>query len=446
MTSNAAEHLSQLVQIPTVSATIETSGMEPFDTLIDKLKELYPALHERLTCEKVTPLGLLYRWEGTDPSLAKEPVVLMAHFDVVPVDLNDPWTHPPFAGVIEDGKVYGRGTLDDKGALVVLLEAVESLVSEGYTPQRDTYLSLGGNEESYGDAAVAIAQTLKERNIVPSFVLDEGGAVVDAPLPFVKVRAAMIGVGEKGIATITLTAPGEAGHASAPKRFTAISRVARAVARLTPSTFPAHLSASTVSMLASFIPHTEGPAAVALKALVAAPAVTAQTFAKMGGEPAALVHTTVAATLIEGGTADNVLPSSAKATLNVRIATGETVESTVARIKRKIADSKVSVEVAEGSGPSAESPTTGPAWDALVAAVRESYPDAVASPYVMMAATDSRHFHKYAPRVYRFAPLAMNAAQRATVHGVDEWVEIDSLERGTVFYRSLITALTAPTD
>ena len=442
MTHNAAEHLSQLVQIPTVSANIDTIGMEPFDTLIDKLKELYPTLHEKLTLEKVTPLGLLYRWEGTDSSLAKEPVVLMAHFDVVPVDFNDPWTHPPFAGVIEDGKVYGRGTLDDKGALVVLLEAVESLAAQGYAPQRDTYLSLGGNEESYGIAAREIAATLKSRGIVPYFVLDEGGAIVDAPLSFVKVKAAMIGVGEKGLATVTLRAPGEAGHASAPKRFTAISRVARAVTRLTPSTFPARMSDSIVSMLASFIPYTTGAAAVGLKALVAAPAVAAKTFAQMGGEAAALVRTTVAATLIEGGTADNVLPSSAMATLNLRIAAGETVELALERVKRRIADPKVKVEVKEGSNPSPESPTTGPGWEAIVEALSESYPDAVASPYFMMAATDSRYFHTYAPNVYRFAPLAMNAAQRATVHGVDEWVEIDSLDRGITFYRSLITRLT----
>jgi len=438
MADGPAERLSALVQIPTVSALIEQTGDEPFVRLVERLHEFYPGVHTRLDCEAITPRGLLYRWRGSDEALANEPLVLMAHFDVVPVDERDPWTYPPFDGVIADGKVWGRGTLDDKGALVCLFEAVESLVTSDFTPRRDVYLVIGGSEEVYGPDVAQVAATLKERGITPYLVLDEGGAVVDAPLSWVKVRTAMVGVGEKGVMTVRLTTQAEPGHASAPGPLTAVSRLGRAVGRLTASTFPAHLPAATTAMLATFAPHASGSARILLSALAKAPALTAQVFARLGGEPAALAHTTVAPTMIEGGTASNVLPSAASATLNVRIALGETTASALARIKRRIADRKVEVVLVEGSNPSPESSTDNAQFAAIRAAVEASYPGVVTAPYVMMAATDSRHFHAYAPAVYRFAPLAMNSVQRAAVHGIDEWVEIDSLARGTAFYENLI--------
>jgi len=446
MANNAAERLSALVRIPTVSASIDSSGLAPFEELIDTLKQFYPLIHQRLELERVGDLGLLFRWGGADPALDKQPVVLMAHFDVVPVDEADPWTYLPFEGRIADGRVWGRGTLDDKGALVCLCEAVESLLASGFTPQRTVYLSLGGNEETYGDAAAEIASTLKQRGITPYLVLDEGGAVVDAPLPWLKVRSAMVGVAEKGVMTVRLEAQAEPGHASAPTSLTAVSRIGRAVSRLTGSTFPARLPKATVEMLAAFVPHAEGPAKVLLKSLVTLPQLAAQVFARLGGEPAALAHTTVAPTMIEGGTAANVLPAQASATVNVRIAVGETVASALDRIIRRIADRQVMVNVVEGSDPSPESPTDNVQFAAIRTAVEAGYPGVVTVPYVMMATTDSRHFHTYATSVYRFAPLAMDAAQRATVHGVDESVDIDSLQHGQVFYETLIRTSAGPAE
>ena len=427
-----------MVKIPTVSALIEETGLKPFQQLMAVLPKLYPQLHSALTCEQITDLGLLYRWVGTDQSLANHPIVLMAHFDVVPVDPSDPWTYPAFDGVIADDKVYGRGTLDDKGALTVLFEAVEALVGEGFQPRRDIYLSVTGTEEIFGATAAQIAQTVKERGLVPWLVLDEGGAVVDAPLPFVHVTAAMVGVGEKGIMTVTAQTSAEPGHASAPGRMTAVSRLAKAIGQITPGIFQAKLPESIKAMLAGFIPHTSGGAKIALQGMVKAPEATAQLFARLGGEPAALVRTTVAATMIEGGTASNVLPSSATATFNLRVALGETSQSVMARLRRAVKDKKVTLTLVEASEPSPQSPTKGPEFAAIAEAVKAAYPEAVTAPYVMMAATDSRHFHRFSPAVYRFAPLAMNAAQRASIHGIDEWVSVDSLERGVTFYHHLI--------
>lgn len=428
-----------MIQLPTVSAELEARGPQPFDDFAALLAELYPLVHAHLERERITDFGLLFRWPGVAASAS--PVVLMAHYDVVPVDETDDWSHPPFEGRVEGGWVYGRGALDDKGPLLVVLEAVENLLATGFAPARDVYLSFGGNEETDSAAAKTIATTLRERGIVPWLVLDEGGAVVDAPLPFALGSAAMIGVGEKGVLTLRLTARSDGGHASAPPARTAVGRIARAVDRLSPGTFAARTPPAIARMLSLFADKAHGGDQILLRTLATFPRLTARAFATMGGEPAALVRTTVAATMQAGGTAANVLPSQASATINLRIALGETVAGTVRRVKRRIADPRVEVAVLESSEPSPESPTDNAQFGLIAAAVKASYPDAVTVPFVCMAATDARHFHRFSPAVYRFAPLEMSNAQRASIHGVDERVEIRSLERGEIFHRALLQQL-----
>lgn len=434
----APERLSRMVQLPTVSVEVEQRGLADFERFRDLLAELYPLVHEHLSFEQVTDLGLLYHWRGRAEG---DPVVLMAHYDVVPAADADGWTFPPFEGRIHDGSVWGRGTLDDKGPLLVLLEAVENLLADGFTPARDVYLSFGGNEESHGSAARAISDVLHERGVTPWLVLDEGGAVADAPLPFLRVPAAMVGVGEKGIVTVRISARGEGGHASAPPAVTATARIARAVDRLDARTFPARMPRSLRAMLRVFAPASRGLALWLLRALIAFPRLSAVVFARLGGEPAAAVRTTVAATMLAGGSAYNVLPSEASAILNLRIAVGESIGSTIRRVRRRIRDAGVVVEVVEGSDPSPESPVDDDRFRAIADAVAASYPGVLTAPYLQLSAADARWFHRYSPAVYRFAPIAMDAAQRAAIHGVDESVTIDSLERGERFHRALIASL-----
>ncbi|MFE6735488.1 M20/M25/M40 family metallo-hydrolase [Microbacterium sp. NPDC057650] len=435
-----AERLSRMIQLPTVSAELDRRGAEPFEAFVALLAELYPLTHEHLTLERHTEFGLLFHWKGRAEA-SDGPLVLMAHYDVVPVDESDPWTYPPFEGRISGGSVYGRGALDDKGPLIVVIEAVENLLASGFAPARDVYLSFGGNEETYGTAAQAIAAAFQERGIVPWLVVDEGGAVVDAPLPFVPGSAAMIGVGEKGIATIELSARGDGGHASTPPPVTAVRRVARAVDRLGPSTFRARTPKAVSRMLGQLSGSAKGPARLLLRALAAAPWLNARVFAALGGEPAALVRTTVAATMQSGGTAANVIPSQASAILNLRIALGETTTPAAERVRRRVGDKLVSVRLVDASEPSPESRTDTPAFGLLEQALAVSHPGIPAVPYVMMAATDSRHFHRFSPSVFRFAPLEMSSAQRAAIHGVDESVEVAALERGERFHRALIEGL-----
>ncbi|MGK0720917.1 M20/M25/M40 family metallo-hydrolase [Leucobacter sp. W1478] len=436
-----AERLSRMIQIPTISANLNESGAQPFEEFVTLLEALYPLTHERLSRERVTDFGLLFRWEGTARGL--DPLVLMAHYDVVPVEMSDTWSHPPFAGHIESGFVFGRGALDDKGSLLMVLEAVENLLIAGATPSRDVYLSFGGNEETFGDAARVMAETLVQRGISPWMVLDEGGAVTDAPLPYVRGTAAMVGVGEKGVTTVRLTASSDGGHASVPPSLTAVGRIARAVNRLTPRTFPARAPRALPRMLGLLAPRSSPFGRGLYRAISTWPWLNAQIFAALGGEAAALVRTTVAPTKLSGGSAHNVLPSQASATINLRLALGETVAGAVRQIRRRIADPLVQIEVLEGNDASPESAADNAQFALIRAAVAVSHPDAVTVPYVTLAATDSRHFHQMCPATYRFAPITMNAELRATIHGVNERVAIAELERGECFYRALIEGLPA---
>lgn len=440
--SGIAERLAQLVRVPTVSARLDGSGPEPFVEFERVLRECYPLVHERLELEKVTDFGMLFRWPSASGSTSApasgSPAVLMAHYDVVPVGDEDAWTHPPFSGTIVDGVVWGRGTLDDKGAVCVLMDAAENLLADGYAPARDVYLWLGGNEETYGSAAKAAVSLLKERGIVPWLVLDEGGAVVDEPLAGIHMDAAMVGVAEKGVLTLTLTARSEPGHASAPPRLSSTERIAAAVERLRRHPFPARIPAVTREMFRRFAVGAHGPFRLALRVIAAVPWLGARMLAAMGGEAAAVVRTTVAVTMLGGGTAANVLPEQASAVLNLRIAPGETATTAVRRVRRIVHDRHVTVTAEESHDPSPVSAADNEQFALVATAVAGAYDGIPSIPYIQMSATDGRHFHEICPATYRFAPLKMTGAQRESIHGIDEHVTVDALERGERFYRELI--------
>lgn len=452
----AGSRLAGLIRLRTVSpqqgAEDPSGAGGAVDDFPRLLADLYPLVHERLERETVDGTGLLFRWRG---DTAREPLVLMAHWDVVPAAEDwaaAGWSTDPFAGAetTVDGvdAVRGRGALDDKGPMVVVLEAVENLLAVGFTPSRDVWLVFGGDEEVLGSNARSMSALVKHRlrtelqdsRAEPWLVLDEGGAVVPRPLSFVDGTCAMIGLAEKGQAHVRLVATGTGGHASSPPTGTPIARLARALDRLERHPFSPALNGTTSAMLAALAPLTAGAVSRALPVVTRTGPVAARVLAALGGESAALVRTTIAQTRLQSGTAVNVLPSSAVATLDCRIVPGETVGQVVDRIRRRIADDQVSVELVSGHDPSPESPADGDRFAALGAAVGSSWPGVMPVPYLLMAATDSRHFHSWCRHVYRFAPLRMDQGQRAAIHGADEWVSTESLERGEAFHRALITA------
>lgn len=463
---SAAGHLARLIRIPTVSSASAPAGDDVFGAFRAEFEACYPLVHATLHVDRVGPRGLRYRWRPDDDATpAPRPLVLMAHLDVVPADEADGWTHPPFAGVIAPGvagdapppardavaaqpplTVFGRGALDDKGPLVAIFEAVESLIADGFRPARPLVVALGSDEETLGtggeDAAAAVAADDGE----PLLVLDEGGAVIDPPIPFVRGDSAMIGVAEKGYATLRLLARAEPGHASTPSARSAPSRIATAVARLERHRARPRATVPVRAMLAALAGGASAPARAALRALVAAPWIMGRLFAALGGEPAASVRTTCAVTMLEGGSAPNVIAAEASATLNVRIVPGETVRGAVRRVRRIIGDPTISIETLAAGEPTPVAPTRGPEFAAIARAISASYPEARPVPYLVLATTDARHFHRRWPNVYRFAPLRMSRSQRAGIHGVDECVTVDALDRGVRFHRALLLDLLGPAD
>ena len=439
---DAVERFRALLRIPTMSRNdVETTDWAAFDRFADTLPELYPALHAVLERERHGH-ALLYRWPGTGES-GGAPTVLMAHYDVVPAT-DEGWTHPPFAAELTgsgDGRLlWGRGTLDDKGAVVAILEAVEALVAEGFAPASDVYLSFGHDEETVGSGAQALVGVLRDRGVRPGFVLDEGGAVVERIFPGVTKPIAVVGVSEKGITSVRLTVEQHGGHASTPPKTTATVRLARAITRVNAKPFPARLSETTLRMVETLGAHATGPLrAVFVRARRLQPLLRA-VFARLSDETRAIVRTTTAVTQLRGSLAANALPETAEAVVNVRIAVGSSVAETLDHLRRAIRDPQVRIEAVDPSEPSPVSPSTGPEWDRLAGAIAAVHPRAIVTPYIMLGASDSRHYTAIADAVYRFTPFEMSAEERGTLHARDERIHVATWLRGIRFYERLLRA------
>lgn len=437
----AVGRLRALIRVPTVSRDdADLQDAAAFTRFPQLLAELYPRIHTALELEHLERPGLLYRWRGRTPGDA---LILMAHWDVVPADETG-WTYEPFEAALttdEDGarRVWGRGAIDDKGALAGILEAVDALLADGFVPEHDVYLSFGGDEEVQGAAAAEAVEVLRARGVAVDFVLDEGGAIVQGQFPGVAAPTAVIGIAEKGIATVELRATEPGGHAAHPPRsgVTATVRLARAIQRVSRAV-PATLPPPAYPMFAALAAHARGLLGLAYRHPKLFRPVLLRALARGSDEANALIRTTRVVTRLRGAAADNVLPEVATASVNVRVAVGSTLDAEVARIRRDIADARVEVRVVRGSDPPPVAPTTGAPWERLATALAVSHPDAVPVPYAMLGATDGRHFAALTPAVYRFTPFELTSAEIAGLHAIDESIRVDAYLRGIAFYRALL--------
>ncbi|CAM5271796.1 Carboxypeptidase PM20D1 OS=Leifsonia shinshuensis OX=150026 GN=HNR13_002970 PE=3 SV=1 [Leifsonia shinshuensis] len=440
--TEALERFRTLLRIPTMSRNaVEETDWAAFDAFVDALPRLYPRVHAELERERHGARGhaLLYRWRGRDAAGA--PTVLMAHYDVVPAT-EEGWDHPPFAAELtgrgDDRLLWARGTLDDKGAAVAILEAVESLLAEGVVPAHDVYLSFGNDEETFGSGARGIVEVLRSRGVRPALVLDEGGAVIEGIFPGVRKPIAVVGVSEKGITTVRLTVEQHGGHASTPPRTTATVRLARAITRLNARPFPARLTETNLLMVETLGAHATGPLRAVFTRARRLQPLLRWVFARLGDETRAIVRTTTAVTQLRGSLAANALPETAEAVVNVRIAVGSTVAETLQHLRRAIHDPHVRIEAVDANEPSPVSPTSGPQWTRVASAIAAVHPDAIATPYIMLGASDGRHFTAISDAVYRFTPFEMSAEERGTLHARNERIGVATWLRGIRFYEELL--------
>ncbi|MDP2602912.1 MAG: M20/M25/M40 family metallo-hydrolase, partial [Deltaproteobacteria bacterium] len=260
------KRLSEAIQFKTISFQEPTdSSVAEFERLHVFLAKSFPRLHEQLTKETVNGHSLLYTWNGKDANL--KPMLLMGHIDVVPVDASTErqWTHPPFAGQMADGYIWGRGTMDDKVSVLGILEAVEHLLSAAFQPQRTIYLAFGHDEEIGGhNGAARIAELLRARGVDLEYVLDEGMNIVDGIIPGIAAPAALIGIAEKGYLSLELSVETVGGHSSIPPAGTAIGIISRALHRLEAAPFPARIEGPTRQMLEFLGPEMAWPQRLAL--------------------------------------------------------------------------------------------------------------------------------------------------------------------------------------
>lgn len=439
-TDAVADRLSQALQFPTIAT--EAGGVvdrAAFDRLHEWIRETYPRVHQHLEREQ-DDLSLLYTWPGTDSS--KAPVLFLAHEDVVPA-LAEPesdWTHNPFAGAVDDGFVWGRGALDMKSTLVGLLEASEHLLASGYQPSRTLMFAFGQDEEVGGPANQRIAAKLKDRGLRFEWILDEGLTVTDGIIAGAPAPVALIGIAEKGMINVVLEAEEPAGHASMPPAVTSIGRLAEALVRVENNPFPAQLDGVTLQMLEHLAPEMPFMRRVVLGNLWLFDPVVRRMFTSKPPTNAQL-RSTVAPTMIAGSQRMNVLAKSARAVLNVRVHPRDSLDSAVTYIKQVVADGDSDVKVTTGPvrwSPSAVSSVHGPGYRAVESAIRATFPDAIVTPGLLMAGTDSRHYAALTDNIYRFMPARMTSEDVERVHGIDERIPVANVGEYVQFYAEVL--------
>jgi carboxypeptidase PM20D1 len=434
----AARNLSAAVRIPTVSHQNPADDQSAeWDRLHAFLQAAYPAAHAAMIRETVDGHGLVYTWAGADPSLA--PIVLMAHQDVVPVTpgTEKDWRYPPFDGVIAEGAVWGRGTIDDKGSLIALFEAVETLAARSFQPRRTVILVSGHDEEVRGGGARAAAALLKARGVRAQFVLDEG-LVVISDHPITQGRVALIGTAEKGYGALRVTAPAVGGHSSTPPKDSGGATVlARAVVAIVEAGFPLAFRGPGADMVEAVAPHADFAVRMAVaNRWLFEPLLVSQVGASAPG--AALLHTTIAPTMLQGSPKENVLPQDASARINYRFAPGDASDEVLARAHKAVGD--LPVRLAWDRPPDEATPvssTTSDGWK-VVAAVAAEVSGAPVAPGLVTGATDSRYLQEVATDIYRFQPMEFALADVEMIHGTNEHLTFKNLERAVQFYGRLI--------
>lgn len=431
----AARNLSAMVRCQTVSHPDQALDDEKeFAQFTALLPTLFPKVFATCSFETVGDRGLMLHWQSKS-NLA--PLVLTAHYDVVPADASV-WEKPPFSGDIENGIIYGRGTLDTKCTLSAILNAAEMLIQQGYTPDRDIYFCFAGNEEVMGSGAPGIVDVLEERGVHPLMVLDEGGAIVEKVFPGVAQPCALIGIAEKGSVNYKVTARALGGHSSAPLPHTPVDMLARACLAILKKPFPFRATVPAKQLINGLARHSTFAYRLLFANLWAFSPLLDLVCRKSGGELNALFRTTIAFTMLNAGESANVMPAAAQMTLNARVLPGESVEGTFAALQRKIGDENAQVELLQGFSPSGCSDTDGEGYARLQKTIGEVFPGVLVSPYMMIACSDARHYERICKHVYRFTGMALSGVERRMIHGANEQIPIAKQADTVRFYLRLM--------
>ncbi len=435
----AAAHLQQLVRVPTVShAHAEEDSVPDFSRFRQVIRDLYPRIHTHLIQRVLGESNLVYIWQGADLQL--ESVLLTAHQDVVPAGDTSSWTHQPFSGDITEGFVWGRGSFDDKGQLVAILEAIETLLATGFVPKRTIWIAFGCDEEVRGQkGAKLIASTLAAEGHRFAFVLDEGGAVVEGFIPGVHRPVAVVGIAEKGNLDLKLISSRDGGHSSTPKNPTSLGKLAAAVSRIEQRQAPGRLTLPVRKLFIALGYESSFPLAVVfLNLWLFTPLL--KLILSHNSTTNAMLRDTHAATMAIGSEASNVISQESSAVVNFRLLPGSTEKDILRWTRKRIKDDSMQLEPQAFSTPSRVTDPDQPPFHMIERAITAVFPTAITAPYLMLGGTDAHWYEQVSSQVYRFTPALMDQNELSRMHNADERFSLDNLRRAIEFYIHLMTS------
>ncbi|MFQ3545701.1 M20 family peptidase [Halobacillus rhizosphaerae] len=440
----AVQHLSKAITYQTISYQDRSKiDFNEYDQFLRFLEDAFPRVYQELEVEKINQYGLVFKWKGSDAS--RKAIGLTSHYDVVPVidGTEDNWKQGPFSGKVTNGNIWGRGTLDDKIGVIGILQAAETMLDQGFTPDRDTYFMFGFDEEIGGEqGAQVIARTLKERGVTFDFVLDEGGAVVNDMVPGVDQPVGVVGISEKGSATAELSIEGSGGHSSQPKNHTNIGRLSKAIAKLEDTQFKGDLKGPGEDLFNYVAPEMSfGMRYVFANKFVFEPLI--EKILLQQPASAALIRTTIAPTIFNAGEQYNALPEQASAIINLRLMPGDSMEEVKTFIEETIDAPDIHVNIS-GTEASEVSSTNSRSFSSIQQAARNVYQNAVIAPYLMFAGSDARQYDPVAKDTYRFLPVQISSEDLNRMHGTNEFVSVDNYIHAIEFYAEIIKEANKP--
>ncbi len=397
------------------------------------LRELFPAIFNVSEFEEHDG-SFIMRWPGKNPG---QKLLLMNHHDVV--EAEGDWKYPPFSGGIAEGRIWGRGAIDDKGELWAMFQAADELASQGFTPEYDIWFESACTEETDGSGADYLSSLMAERGLRFDLVLDEGGMILDEPIAGAKGTFALIGVGEKGCADIKFTARSSGGHASSPGKDTPLVRLGKFMASVDRNNlFKAKLSPEICELLRRLAPTMDGIPSKFMAHPEKYRRILTKVMASVSPIAASMVKTTIAFTVCHGSEGNNVLPEEAYVIGNMRFSHHQGLKGSLKELAKYAKRCDLEIEVLDPGFASPISSFNSEGFKLVEKAVNEIFPGVMTTPYLMTGASDARYMSKVSDCCLRFAPFKISDDQLSSIHGLNESVDLSCLVPAVDFYKYVI--------